>query len=255
MIISTNSKLKDMTDNLHFYMDGPARKMFIDEHKFYMEHVCKRLLSQFENIQREVEEFTEQLLAKKQQFFDPENDNIYDYYDQVDETSTDFCIMLTNTYNCARLSLIAGIFQEWDKNVRDWLTREIINWNTDKSVRDEVWGANFYEITDLLESMDRDIKKQKYFKSLDKYRCLTNVFKHGVGQSFTELKKRYPEFCEEIKDQPEIFFIYKEITVTNEHVEECSDAIIDFWEAVPERAFPRDMTNVPKWFIESLNHK
>jgi hypothetical protein len=41
-----------------------------------------------------------------------------------------------------RLSIIAGMFHEWDKKLRSWLVKEIRHWHDGEEALKKTWSAN-----------------------------------------------------------------------------------------------------------------
>ncbi|SOO07530.1 conserved hypothetical protein [Xanthomonas citri pv. fuscans] len=65
-------------------------------------------------------------------------------------------------------------------------------------------------------------------------RLVVNVFKHGEGQSFEDLKQRFPRFIPELGSGESWGYVdYTHLRVTDEHLNAFSEAIVSFWEAIP----------------------
>src|SRR3546814_4366230 len=67
-------------------------------------------------------------------------------------TRTDTLFPYTTLFR-SRLSVVAGMFHEWDKQLRDWLVREIQHWHHGETAALKVWSADFVQIAELLESI------------------------------------------------------------------------------------------------------
>lgn len=242
-----------MTDTL-FHMWGRFRQSLIDGHNFYLEQAQKRLLSQFNNIEDEAEKYAEEWLEKVGSHFDPDRHDPSDFYEQAHEESIAFYQMLDDLRNRTRLSVVAGLFHEWDKQVRDWITREINHWHSGEEANKALWSANFNDIVDLFEGLGWKIKSQSFYASLDRYRLVVNAYKHGNGTALQTIRDQHPDFISSM--MRESLFIksadYTDLLIEDKHIAEFSDAIIQFWKCVPEYIFNEDNLSVPKWFEKAL---
>src|SRR3546814_14432032 len=81
-------------------------------------------------------------------------------------TRTDTLFPYTTLFR-SRLSVVAGMFHEWDKQLRDWLVREIQHWHHGETAALKVWSADFVQIAELLESIGWPICSADYFRTLD----------------------------------------------------------------------------------------
>lgn len=155
------------------------------------------------------------------------------------------------------LSVTAGMFHAWDKEVRGWLLSEIRHWTTLReleTVNPSVWIANFSDIFELLDAMKGTIRSEVYFRQLDACRLVVNVYKHGNGKSFDELKEQYPEYLEpRIKsDSGKDFRNHTHLTVSHDQFQAFSEAIISFWKSVPNETWASDVARWPRWLEKAF---
>ncbi len=238
-----------------FYMDEPSKKYFITKHNFYIEQAEKRLLSQFSNIEEEAEKYRDEWQDKAGQNFDPDRHILADFYEQADDEGGEFYLMLKEMHNRTRMSVIAGMFHEWDKQLRSWLANEIRPWNDSNWVKKAVWKANFDNIIDLLEGVGCVIKPKEYYLSLDRCRLVVNAYKHGDGGAFDTLKQKHPEFIDNLgySDNRYIEDVdYTYLRAEAKHITEFSTAIIEFWRGIPHRITNYDPLSIPTWFTKAL---
>lgn len=157
-----------------------------------------------------------------------------------------------------RLSVVAGMYHQWDKQLRDWLVREIQHWHRGDYVRTKVWGVDFILIVDLLESFGWPLRSADYFKSLDACRLVVNVYKHGEGPSLQDLKERYPEYLHDpfggdggslsdvaLRD-------HTALRVSDHQFQGFDDAMSAFWRDVPENVLSSSISIVPPWFEKAI---
>ncbi|MFW7357813.1 MAG: hypothetical protein ACODTL_17875 [Brucella sp.] len=247
-----------MSDYVLFQMWGPYRQSLIKGHLFYVEQARKRLLSQFENIEADADRAAEEWLEQSGQHFDPDRHDPGDFYEAAHDVGIEFYGLLTDMRMQTRLSVVAGLYHQWDKQFREWLAREIGHWHRGGSAVAEVWSKDFGKIADLLESLGWDIRSKDYFRTLDACRLLVNVYKHGEGKSLTDLKQHFPEYLEDpFRGAGGAFSEtrYRDHThlqVSDEQLQAFSDAILAFWRDVPENIFDSQLTDVPDWFEKAI---
>lgn len=233
-----------------FYMCEPFRESLIKSHLFYVEQAKKRLLSQFDNLNVEAAKYAEDWLNEKSHLFNPDRHDPSDFEERAYDESIGFYEMLADMRNRTILSIIAGIFHEWDKQLRDWLVKEVNHWHRGEAVKKAIWKVNFEDIIDLIDTAIVKIKTQNYYQSLDKCRLLVNAYKHGEGDSFQKLKSNYPEFFKNLAlgDLMVDFSSHEDIEVSEKHIDEFSNAIVEFWKSMPQYVHDSDEIVVPDWF-------
>ena len=162
-----------------FQMWGPYRKSLIASHEFYVTQANKRLLAQFEDIEAEAEKASDEWLNDNSHRFDLDRHDPGDFYEQAGDVGIQFYQMLSDMNDSTRLSVVAGMYHEWDKQLRDWMIREIMHWHRGDNVESKVWGVDFGKIAELFASLGWDIHAHGYFKYLDACRLVVNVYKHA----------------------------------------------------------------------------
>lgn len=239
-------------------MWGPFRQSLIDGHLFYVAQARKRLLSQFDNIENEADQAAKDWLESREQYFDPERHDPGDFYDRAAEEGVEFYQLLSDMRDRTRLSVVAGMFHEWDKQLREWLAREVRHWHKGDDLLSKLWSVNFENIADLLEGLGWKVRDKEYFKKLDACRLVVNVYKHGAGGSLDDLKQRQPQYLVDPfahASEPFIGIEYLDHThlmVSDSQIQEFSDAIVEFWREVPEHIHDSQVAFVPVWFEKAL---
>lgn len=247
-----------MSNIVWFQMSDSLRQSLIAGHFFYVEQARKRLLPQFDDIDSEANDIGEQALEQNAAFYDPEQDNASSLQESAYEQMCEFHRLLTDMRDRTRLSVVAGMFHEWEKQLREWLVREIEHWHHGDVTELGVWKANFCEITDLLESLGWRIRSTDYFNTLDACRHVVNVYKHGKGKSLIQLKKKYPEYLDtshnvSIGPLSSVGYLYhKHLKVSDDQLQAFSNSIVAFWRATPERILNSQVNEVPDWFGKAI---
>ncbi|EYS86153.1 hypothetical protein CF68_06870 [Cupriavidus sp. SK-4] len=246
-----------MSGYVLFQMWEPFRQSLMKGHLFYIEQARKRLLSQFDDIEAEADRAADEWLEQRSQYFDPDRHDPADLYESANEAGIEFYGLLSDMHEQTRLSVVAGMFHEWDKQLRDWLAHEIRHWHAGDNTRSKVWSVDFGQIADLLESLGWNVRSKDYFRMLDMCRLAVNVYKHGDGKSLDELKNNYPEYLGDPLagsggfSDPK-YRNHTHLKVNDEQFQAFSDAILAFWRDVPENVLDSEVDNVPQWFENAI---
>lgn len=245
-----------MRNHVLFQMWGPFRNSLIESHLFYLEQARKRLFVQFENLEAEANRAAEQWLEKRGKSFDPERDDPGDLYNAANDAGIEHYGLLSDMRDQTRLSVVAGMFHEWDKKLRGWLVDEIQRWHRGDQLIKHVWKANFEQIVELLDSLGCNVSNKNYYRALNACRLVVNVYKHGEGASLTELKNSFPEYLENPLEGFGMFnqdyIDHTHLKVSDDQIQEFSNAIVSFWRDVPENIFPSQEIVIPRWFEDGM---
>lgn len=248
-----------MKDFVAFQMWGPFRNQLVKAHTFYVAQAKKRLLTRFENIEEEADAEMERWLEQTSHLFDPDRHDPGDFYEKANDVGIEFYELLTEMRDRTRLSVIAGMYHEWDKQLREWLWREISHWHRGDELRRQIWAVDFVSLMELMNSLGWDVQSTPYYSDIDACRLIVNVYKHGEGKSFEQLRDRYPNYIEHplarTSDTPWALSQtdYSHLKVSDEAVDVFSEAIINFWNNVPEHVSASTIVDVPKWFERAYN--
>lgn len=248
-----------MSGYVLFQMWEPFRQSLIEEHLFYVEQARKRLLSQFDDIEKEADGAAEEWLGQHSHRFDPDRHDPGDFYESAHEAGIEFYQLLSDMRDRTRLSVVAGMFHQWDKQLRDWLVREVQHWHRGDITVSKIWSMDFGKIADLLESLGWKIRSAKYFDKLDACRLVVNVYKHGEGNSFDDLKQNYPEYLNDPfrtvrgSISGSDFLDHTNLAVNDDQFQEFSKAVVEFWQDVPANIFDSEITSVPDWFAKAIS--
>lgn len=247
-----------MSDYVLFKMWGPFRQSLINGHLFYVEQAHKRLLSQFDDIESEAERAIEEWLERSNHNSDPDRYDPEDIYEAANEIGIEFYGLLSDMRDQTRLSVVAGMFHEWDKQLRDWLVREIRHWHHGDNAVSRIWSADFGQIADFMECLGWGIRSSHYFRALDGCRLVVNVYKHGDGKSLIDLKRDYPEYLDDPFQGTAgaisaiEYCNYTHLKVSDEQFQAFSDAIVAFWRGVPENVWSSQTSAVPGWLEKAF---
>ncbi|MHB0777092.1 hypothetical protein [Halomonas sp. WWR20] len=242
-----------------FQMWEPFRQSLVAGHHFYVNQARIRLLSQFDDIETEADKASDEWLERNSHCFDPDRHDEGDFYESARDAGIEFYQLLSDMRDRTRLSVAAGMYHEWDKRFRKWLTDEIRHWHSGDIVSNKVWTVDFGKLTDLLEGLGWQVRSQDYFSKLDACRLVVNVYKHGKGNSLNDLKKSYPEHLSRPSSHIDGAFSdldyldHTHLSVSDDQLQAFSDAIVAFWKDVPENILNHKDIEVPSWFERAMS--
>lgn len=250
-----------MTDSVLFQMWSRHRAQLLEKHRFYVSQAKERLLKQFteDAISAEADKAAEEALERRGQFFDPERHDPGEvgeaaYHDGVWQFE-----LLSELRDNVRLSIVAGFFHAWEKSLRQWLVDEIAHWHRGDATKRVIWKKNIAELFDLLESFGWGLQARPYFKDLDACRLVVNVYKHGDGPSLNELAIRYPHLFDhpfgDMTGELEEAWLsprFEYLRVCDGHLDAFSNAILRFWQDIPENIFDSQIKEPPAWLIKAI---
>ena len=247
-----NDKARPVT---YFEIWGPWRESVIEQHRFYVEQVKNKLLSQFNSMEEEADEAAERWLEKQSQHFDPDRDDPGSFEEDAYHEGVEYHRLLSELLDQTRLSIVAGMYHAWDKELRRWLLKEIEHWHRGPTVTEWVWKATFEEITELLDSSGLAERSAGYLQKLSACRYVVNVYKHGEGLSLNKLKANHPEYLRIQSANgvtPDMRWIdHTHLLVTDKQLDEFSGAIVEFWGMIPTRV-SSETPNVPAWLERAM---
>lgn len=234
-----------------FQLVARERDLRISEHRFYVDQAKTRLLSHFANIEAEADQAEKELWERSGEFFDPDCHDPADLAEAARDHGMEFYQLLCDMHDRTRLSVVAGMYHQWDKSFRRFLVREfkwprlVVGDNT----RRAIWKLDSAKLEQLLGALGLDLQKLSSYARLDAMRLVVNVFKHGEGQSLDDLRQRHPGF---LGEHPHDWGFYDDtdLTVSDEQIDEFATAIEAFWNELPaELTFDEDADlDVPREF-------
>lgn len=243
-----------------FQMTEPIRQSLIDQHLFYVGQARVRLLVQFPELEvsENAELFIEGWMKYNEYRFNPSFHDGGDFYTEACEHYQ----ALLDLGNQTRLSVVAGMYHEWEKQLRQWLVGEFSRWHDRDQVLKTIWDLNFHQVVELLKSAQWDINDQNYYRLLNLCRLIVNVYKHGKGPALNELLKQHPEYLSKPFDTTPLspddasfnsyFPIHTYLKVPDEQIQKFSAAIVAFWQAVPKDIFDYDEEAMPNKIKNAL---
>lgn len=242
--------------NILFQMPGFQKQSIINGHVFYIKQTKNLLIKQFDELnrpERQIQVINE-WLSDNQHRFNPDYHDSSDFYDEAFEQ----LLALTELGEQIRLSIAAGMYHAWEKQLKNWMIKELRHWHSGEKVVDAFQKNDFSQLIDLFESLGWSVKDNAYCHKINECRLVANVYKHGDGTAFNELKKNYPEYLSSAynsnspNDRLFYYIDHESLRVSNDQLDVFSNAIISFWENVPENIYDHDDVQIPKWLSSAF---
>jgi hypothetical protein len=222
------------------YMWRGARQVLLERHDFYVTQVKRRVIAQFSDIEGEAERFGE---AEYERLGDMPGDEYGDMAviaEMAAERAHSLYGLLSDLKEQMFLGAVAGMYHQWDKDLRHFIERELRHNYEKGSVEKIVWDASVGSVFKVLREFGWDVTSSNFFTLIDACRLTVNVYKHGNGQSLRDLAKRYPQYLnipsiggERMGD----FLKHEWLSVSAAQFDDIANGLRAFWVAFPERLF------------------
>lgn len=237
-----------------FFFGSDQRAARLEAHRFYMEQAETRLLSQFEHIGDDARRAADEWEARSRPWVDPDVHDPASFYEEAFDVEVNHFSMLTDLWNQTRLSVVAGLYFAWEKQVRDLLLSEVGRWCPEPKVADAIWHEPTNGIVEFMVGLNLIPSGEPCLGKLDECRLVVNVYKHGGGSSLRELVSAHPEYlarsmgavdAHAMEYQP---YLFRYLQVDEPQIYAFSEAVVAFWERLVERRFASEVGNLPRWF-------
>lgn len=247
----------DPRDYIVLEMPEGLRRQRIGEQAFYNEQAFTRLLIRFDDIKSEADDYAERWSSEHEHLFNPYKHDPEDFGEAAWYASIDFYLLLERMRMQTRLSLVAGMYHQWDKYLREWLVQQLTHRLPPDRVNSVIWKANAGQLNELLTCLHVHDGEASYVATLDICRLVVNVYKHGEGQSCKELNKRNPSFFKsplsELMDTIDWPVTHADLKISDNDLQEFSEAIITFWEKIPATVTAGSIKMLPEWFEKQVS--
>lgn len=228
---------------LQLYMWSGQREHYLSRHNFYVEQVKTKVFAQFYNLETDADKYAEAEYARLGSLQGDQNSDMSEIADIARERSYDYFSMLSDLKLQMLLGGLAGLYHQWDKDLRDFIERELTNYSEKGAVEKLVWKSPVEGVFDVLREFGWDLSACDFFPKIDACRLIVNVYKHGKGVSLNALEERYPEYIDTPFSRAEVphFFdghlSHEWLSVTDSQVDEIAAAFSSFWKQFPERLY------------------
>lgn len=227
---------------LQLYMWEGARRILLDAHQFYVDQFKTRLLSQFDDIEGQADRFAEGAYERISSSPGHGDIDISEAAEWAYEEAASHYLALTELRKQVLLSGLAGMYHQFDKQLREFIEREMLHYVDHGWTDTHVWKPAGDKVLEILEEFGWLVKSHPFYPLLDALQLVVNVYKHGKGRSLNELSDRYARFVvDPVKaagyGEWRTILDHEWLTVTDDQFDEFAAAISDFWSAMPERLY------------------
>lgn len=229
--------------DLQLYYPSSTRDMFVQKHRIYAKLVRERLLSQFNDLEgdadRYLAEAMEEMSSRPSAGYDDDSHIPEMAYDASCSRYSQLVVLKKQVL----LGSLAGMYHQWDKDLREHLDRELSHYTDKEWIAKHVWRPESLKVLDILTEFGWEVKTKPFFDIVQACHIVVNVYKHGKGTSLNLLHAQYPKYLPDplaLSGYPwggEEFIDYARLNVTNEDFDEFAGAMDDFWMAMPDRLF------------------
>lgn len=221
-------------------MHESDRRDILEKHTFFTKESKRRLISQFSDIEGEADQYVRDYAKQLEPAFDGEDGDWGAFWGEVNEQGRAHYFLLCDMKKFTILALTAGMYHNWDKHFREWLSREMSFNFTEKSVS-KVWETGLDPICKFLKSNGWNVENSPSMKKILVMHDVVNAYKHGYGRSFVKVKQNLPEYLDDYITETlniesgEFGFLPRQenLNVTEAQFHEFAGAIEDFWRQVP----------------------
>ena len=217
--------------------------MFAEKHRFYAEQVRERLLSQFSDLEGDADRYLTKVMDELSSQPSAGYDDDSHIPEMAYEASITHYSQLADLKKQVLLSSLAGMYHQWDKDLREHLDRELSRYTDPDFIAKNVWRPESIKVLDILTEFGWPVKDRPFFGLIKACHIIVNVYKHGKGTSLKLLHDQYPKYLPDplsirgLSWGGEDFIDYAWLHVSNEDFDEFAAAIDEFWMEMPERLF------------------
>lgn len=222
------------------YLATATREIMLERHDFFFGEVQSRVLAQFANVDGEADAYLKEEFERLRRRFDDGRHDEADVAEWAHDAAIGFHALLTDLRKQMLLGALAGLYHQWEKDLRDFLERELVRSFEREDVEKLVWKPSLDPIFDCLSQFGWNCRDAAFYADLNACRLVVNVHKHGKGRSLKDLATTYPEFLPGgepfkswafLKSQPH----HDWLELTEEQLRRLASALRQFWVEIPER--------------------
>jgi hypothetical protein len=224
-----------MSHQIH--LDPSERSQIIGRLLFYIYEIENRVLPLYSNLDREQQNFRKEEIERltTSNFAEGVVDKIEL---EADEQSNNYFFALLKIKQQLFLSLLAAMFHDWDKKLRELIEQQLKFRAVPEDVDKFVWKATFHQLVELFELFNWPVKNEPFFAMLQDISSIVNVYKHGKGASFKKLKKDRPQYFYRGYDPlnhptPIKDIGHDDLEISETQLKSLCECIRDFWQQFP----------------------
>jgi hypothetical protein len=228
---------------LELYMWVGQRRLVLERHDFYVEQVKARVLAQFQDVAGEAERHSEAEYERLGSLPGDEGSDMVEIAEIASDKGQVFYSLLSDLKKQMLLGALAGLYHQWDKDLRDFVERELRQHLKPTDAGKIAWDPNVGNVFDMLAEFGWDCRCAAFFRRIDACRLVVNGYKHGKGRSLDDLGTRYPEYLDDGFTKGTSWLLapgyldHEWLSISEPQFDEIADALRQFWVEFPERLY------------------
>ncbi len=228
---------------LQLYMASVMKMHILQEHDFYVLQTDGRVLAQFRDLENEATDFANAEYEKLIQQPADEDADLADLAAIAHDRAVAHYGLLADLRQRVILGALAGLYHAWEKELRDFIERELISELHSTSMAEkEAWSGPITNVFDLLTDFGWPVRDETFYPLIEACGLIVNVLKHGKGRSLKELSQKYPAYLEDplglgVPNLLPGYLDHTLLKLSDAQYNEIAGALRNFWEAFPERLF------------------
>ncbi len=227
--------------NPQLYLWEGTRRSILERHDFYVDQVRARVLEPFADIEGEAVRYADREFERLGKVVNPETSDEGEVAEMANARAQEHYNLLSDLKMQVWLGALAGLFHQWDKDLREFLELELAHYVTRDEAQKLAWPSELSKVFDVLRDFGWDCTVEPFFRDVDACRLIVNVHKHGKGKSLDQLAYRCPEFLRVpfVPSLPGVTIPldHEWLAVTAEQFDRLAGALRAFWTAFPGRLF------------------
>lgn len=234
-----------------FYFATIDRPYFLEKHNFYAVEARGRIFAQFcdSDLEAAARQKEQEYYEEAGKHFNPDYDDEGSAWERAHDAGISHWLALSDMKNTVSLALTAGLFHQFDKDLRELCIREFSHWLDHKTVESMIWDIGFPRLIEMLQWIGMDITGKAYYEKVDVCRQVVNVYKHGDGHAHKELSSTHPEYYHQLNTPRGYGFHlrHEQLEISESQFTEFADAITDFWNGIPIHCMYSNIREEPHW--------
>ena len=213
-------------NTIFIWMDPTVCKHRQEDIRAYCQWVEERLVPSFGNWDDEEKSAGDNYLDKTAQFFNPDVHDPDEFYESAYDHAINHCLVLAEVNSYMMAMAISGLYHLFEKQVIELLKKEVGRYKKFEPPR--TWD----KICDHFSKFSTDLCLLPFSPCLEELRLVTNVAKHGLGNSLELLKASESSILNEVHATNEMPVTGGVYSMLKAPIYPCLDHFLRYKEAV-----------------------
>lgn len=221
-------------------MTHDMKRLIFKGHDFYVAQIKQRVVAQFQDMEGEANRYAQAEYERLGSRRGSDDGDMASIAEDAYGNAVEYYQLLAHLRQSVIISALASLYYQWEKQLRDFIQMELSHEISRDNAVKIAWSRDIANVFDLLRYLGWDVRSESFFPLMDACRLVVNVFKHGQGNSLTELYSLYPEYVPDPlarADTPNrATDVHHEwLSLTEDQFTQIADGLRAFWKKFPER--------------------